>query len=146
MPSAERIITIDRPPDLVYAFFTDHANDPRWRPNVLKIEPVSGAPVGTRIHQVIKGPGGRGLGADIEITANEPSARYSFQVVAGPVRPIGDFRFSPAGGGTEVRFSLAAGLSGLKRLLMSGAVQRSMDGEMAALHTAKGIIEMSGDR
>jgi uncharacterized membrane protein len=83
MPSAQRTITIDRPPDLVYAFFTNHANDPTWRPNVVEIEPISGAPVGKRIHQVIKGPGGRGLGADIEITANEPSARYSFQVVAG---------------------------------------------------------------
>ena len=141
MPSAQRTITIDRPPDLVYAFFTDHANDPRWRPNVVEIEPVSRAPVGKRIHQVIKGPGGRGLGADIEITANEPSARYGFQVVAGPVRPRGDFRFTPAGAGTEVHFSLEADLSGLKKLLMSGAVQKSMDGEMAGLDTAKRLIE-----
>ena len=143
MPSAERTITIDRPPDLVYAFFTDHANDPRWRPNVVEIEPVSGAPVGTRIHQVIKGPGGRGLAADIEIVANERSARYTFQVVAGPIRPRGDFRFSPAGSGTEVSLSLATELSGLQKLLMSGAVQRSMDGEMAALDTAKAVIESS---
>ena len=143
MPSAQRTITIDRPPDLVHAFFTDHANDPRWRPNVVEIEPISGALVGQRIHQVIKGPGGRGLGADLEISANEPSARYSFQVVAGPIRPRGDFRFSPAGGGTEVRFSLATDLGGLKKLLMSGAVQRSMDGEMAGLDTAKEIIESS---
>jgi uncharacterized membrane protein len=143
MPSAQRTITIDRPPDRVYAFFTDHANDASWRPNVLEIEPICGAPVGTRIHQVIKGPGGRGLGADIEIIANEPSARYSFQVVAGPVRPRGDFLFSPAGGGTEVRFSLTADVSGLKKLLMSGAVQKSMDGEMAGLDTAKRVIESS---
>ncbi len=143
MPSAQRTITIDRPPDVVYAFFTDHANDPRWRPEVVEIEPIKGAPVGKRIHQVIKGPGGRGLGADIEITANEPSARYSFQVVAGPVRPRGDFRFSTAAGGTEVSFSLAADLGGLKKLLMSGAVQRSMDGEMAGLDTAKRVIESS---
>jgi uncharacterized membrane protein len=112
MPRAERTITIDRPPDLVYAFFTDHANDPSWRPNVVEIEPISRAPIGKRIHQVIKGPGGRGLSADIEITANEPSARYSFHVVAGPIRPRGDFRFTPAGGGTEVHFTLAADSAG----------------------------------
>src|SRR6185295_10318845 len=135
MPSAQRTIAIDRPPDVVYAFFTDHANDPRWRPNVVEIEPISGAQVGQRIHQVIKGPGGRGLGADIEVTANEPPTRYSFQVVAGPVRPHGDFRFSTAGAGTEVHFSLAAEIGGLKKLLLSGAVQRSMDGEMAGLDT-----------
>ena len=141
MPSAQRTVTIDRPPDVVYTFFTDHANDPKWRPNVVEIEPINGAPVGKRIHQVIKGPGGRGLDADIEITANDPSARYSFRVVAGPVRPRGDFRFATAGGGTEVRFSLAADLSGLKKLLMSGAGQRSMDGEVAGLDTAKRVIE-----
>ena len=55
MPSAQRTITIERQPDLVYAFFTDHGNDPKWRPNVVEIEPISGAPVGKRIHQVIKG-------------------------------------------------------------------------------------------
>ena len=141
MPSAQRTITIGRPPDVVYRFFTDHANDKIWRPNVIEIEPVSGAPVGTRIHQVIKGPGGRGLGADIEITENDPPARYAFQVVAGPVRPRGDFRFAPAANGTEVSFSLAAELGGLKKLLMSGAVQGSMDGEMAGLDTAKRVIE-----
>jgi hypothetical protein len=63
--------------------------------------------------------------------------------VAGPVRPRGDFRFAPAGAGTEVDFSLAGELSGLKKLLMSGAVQKSMDGEMAGLDTAKRIIESS---
>jgi uncharacterized membrane protein len=143
MPSAQRTITIDRPPDVVFAFFTDHANDKSWRPHVIEIDPVSGAPVGTRIHQVIKGPGGRGIGADIEVTANDPSARYAFQVVAGPARPRGDLRFAPAGNGTEVTFSLAAELGGLKKLLMSGAVQGSMDGEMAGLDTAKRVIESS---
>jgi len=141
MPSARRTITIDRPPAVVFAFFTDHANDKSWRPHVIQIEPVSASPVGTRIHQVIEGPGGRGLGADLEITANEPLARYAFQVVAGPVRPRGEFRFAPDGDGTQVSFSLAAELGGLKKLLMSGAVQGSMDGEMAGLDTAKRIIE-----
>lgn len=34
MPSAQRTITINRPPEQVFAFFTDHGNDPRWRPYV----------------------------------------------------------------------------------------------------------------
>jgi len=143
MPSAQRTIVIGRPPDEVFEFFTDHANDPKWRPNVKEIEPVSRVPVGTRVHQVIKGPGGRGLGADIEVTANEPPSRYAFQVVAGPARPQGEFRFIETPNGTEVHFSLSAELSGIKKLLMSGAVQRSMDGEMAGLDTAKRLVESS---
>ena len=104
---------------------------------------MSQAPIGTRVHQVIKGPGGRGLGADIEVTANEPPSRYAFQVVAGPARPRGEFRFVETANGTEVHFALDAELGGIKKLLMSGAVQRSMDGEMAALDTAKRLIERS---
>ena len=143
MPSARRTIVIHRPPDEVFAFFTDHARDPSWRPNVREIDPVSGAPAGTRVHQVIKGPGGRGIGADIEVTAAEPSTRYAFQVVAGPVRPRGEFRFIETPNGTEVHFSLDAELSGIKKLLMGRSVQASMDGEMSGLDTAKALIETS---
>ena len=143
MPSAQRTIVIHRPPDEVFAFFTDHSKDPSWRPNVREIDPVSGAPVGTRVHQVVKGPMGRGIGADIEVTANEPPTRYAFQVVAGPVRPRGEFRFIETPNGTELHFSLAAELGGIKKVLMSGAVQASMDGEMAGLDTAKRRLESS---
>ena len=143
MPSAQRTIVIHRPPDQVFAFFTDHARDPSWRPNVKEIDPVGGAPVGTRVHQVIKGPGGRGIGADIEVTATEPSSRYAFQVVAGPVRPRGEFRFIETPNGTEVHFSLHAELGGIKKLLMGRSVQASMDGEMSGLDTAKRLIESS---
>jgi uncharacterized protein YndB with AHSA1/START domain len=141
MPSAQRTIVISRPPDAVFAFFTDPANDRSWRPAVKEISTQDPPGVGRRIHQVVKGPGGRGIGADIEVTANEPSSRYAFQVVAGPVRPRGEFRFIETPNGTEVHFSLNAELSGIKKLLMSGTVQGSMDGEMAGLDTAKRLIE-----
>ena len=141
MPSAERSIIIDRPPDQVFAFFADPGNDQQWRPHVKEISSTDPAQVGRRIHQVVEGPGGRGIAADIEVTGYEPGSRYAFQVVAGPARPRGEFRFVPSGAGTQVSFSLAADLGGWKKLLMSGPVQRSMDGEMAALDTAKRMIE-----
>lgn len=143
MPSAERTIVIDRPPNQVFAFFADPANDRTWRPHVKEIAAEGPPGVGSRIRQVVEGPGGRGIAADIEVTAYEPAARYAFSVVAGPARPKGDFRFAPAGAGTQVRFSLNAELSGLKKLFMSGPVQRSMDGEMAALDKAKALLEAS---
>jgi carbon monoxide dehydrogenase subunit G len=143
MPSAQRTIVIDRPADQVFAFFTDHTNDRKWRPGVKEIAPINRAPVGTRIHQVVKGPGGMSVGADIEVTANDPSSRYAFQVVSGPVRPRGEFQVTPSGNGTEVRFSLNAELGGITKLLMSGSVQSSMESEMAGLDTAKRVIESS---
>ena len=143
MPHAERTIMINRSPDDVFAFFTDPAKDRSWRPHVKEIAAQGPAGVGAKIHQVVDGPGGRGIAADIEVTSYEPGRRYGFQVVAGPARPTGEFRFAPSGTGTEVSFSLSAELGGLKKLFMSGPVQSSMDGEMRALDTAKALLEGS---
>ncbi len=141
MPSAQRTIHIDRPPAEVFSFFTDPANDRRWRQHVREIAARGPIKVGATIHHVVKGPFGRGHPADIEVTGLEPGARYAFRVIDGPARPVGEFRFSPAGAGTEVSFSLSARLDGLRGMFLSRPVQRSMDGEMAALDRAKQIIE-----
>ena len=141
MPSASRTIEINRPPATVFAFFTDPANDPKWRSHVKDIHAHGEPAVGAVIHQVIAGPMGRGIPADIEITAYEPDTRYAFQVVAGPARPHGEFRFAASGTGTEVSFELAAELTGIKKLMMSKPVQQSMDGEMTGLDRAKAILE-----
>jgi len=141
MPKAQRTIVIDRPADEVFAFFTDSGNDLRWRPHVKEIAAQGPAGIGSTIHQVLIGPGGRDIPADMEVVAYEPSRRYAFQVTAGPARPAGEFVFNPTGSGTEVRFSLTAALSGIKKLALSKPVQRSMDGQMAALDTAKALIE-----
>src|SRR4051812_30865142 len=123
MPSAQRSVVVDRPRGEVFTFFTDPINDPRWRPHVKEVSAGGPIRVGTRIHQVVKGPGGRGIPADIEVTSHEPPGRYAFKVVAGPVRPTGEFLFTGEGDTTTVSFSLEAQLSGLKKLFMSGAVQ-----------------------
>jgi uncharacterized protein YndB with AHSA1/START domain len=143
MPQAQRVVLISRPVDEVFAFFTDTANDSRWRSHVKEISAASPFGVGTRIHQVVAGPGGRGIPADIEVTDYQPPVRYAFHGVAGPVRPLGEFQFASVDGGTQVSFSLTAKLSGIKKFLMSKPVQKSMDGEMAALDKAKEILEQS---
>jgi uncharacterized protein YndB with AHSA1/START domain len=141
MPSAERTIVIDRPPDQVFAFFADPANDRAWRSHVKEIAARGPAGVGATIHQVIEGPGGRGLAADLEITAFDPPTRYAFRVIAGPARPVGEFRFAASDPGTTVTFSLRAELGFLKGLVLGRPVQTSMNGEMAALDRAKALIE-----
>ena len=142
MPTAQRTIVINRPVEAVFAFFSTAANDPRWRPHVKEIDGPAQMGPGARIHQVVSGPGGRGIPADIEVTEYSSPSRYAFQVVAGPARPRGEYSFRSTGpDSTEVSFSLTAELGGLKKLLMSGPVQKSMDGEMASLDTAKKLIE-----
>lgn len=141
MPSASRTVTIDRPIDDVFAFFTTHSNDPSWRPFLKEIKAEGPPAVGSRIHQVVPGPGGRGIPADIEVTAYDPPSRYAFTVIAGPVRPHGEFRLRPVGATTEVTLSLSAHLGGVKKLVLSRPVQKSMNAEVAGLDTAKRILE-----
>jgi len=86
MPSAERIIVIDRPPGEVFAFFTDPGNDLKWRPHVKEVAAQGSAGVGATIHQVLIGPGGRDIPADMEVVAYEPPRRYALP---------GDHRPSP---------------------------------------------------
>ena len=143
MLSAQRSVAIDRPVAEVFAFFTDPSNDLKWRTHVKEVGAEGPMAVGSRVHQVVKGPGGRRIPADIEITGYEPFTRYAFKVIAGPVRPTGEFRFAAEHGSTTVSLSLSAELTGIKKLVMSGAVQRSMDGEVEALDRAKMIIESS---
>src|SRR4051812_39405405 len=60
MPSATRTITIDRPPDVVFGFLANPANDRSWRPHLKEIAASGPVAAGARIHQVVEGPGGRG--------------------------------------------------------------------------------------
>ena len=142
MPAAQRTIVIDRSIEDVFTFFTTPSNDLRWRPHVKQIDGPAQMAAGARIHQVVAGPGGRGIEADIEVTDYTPSTTYAFKVVAGPARPQGAYTFTSTGpDATEVTFTLSAELGGLKKLVMGGPVQKSMDGEMASLDRAKSLLE-----
>ncbi|EWT02013.1 hypothetical protein N865_20345 [Intrasporangium oryzae NRRL B-24470] len=141
MPSASRTISIDRPVEEVFAFFTTPSNDPKWRPHVKEINALGPPATGSRIHQVVQGPGGRGIPADIQVTAYEPPNRYAFKAIAGPVRPEGEFRMTAAGETTEVTLSLNADLGGLKKLALSRSVQKAMEGEVGGLDAAKRLLE-----
>jgi uncharacterized protein YndB with AHSA1/START domain len=145
MPHAERTILIARPQSQVFAFFADAENDIRWRPGVTMIRREGALAVGARYLQRVKGPGGREIPADIEVTALDPGEQVGFRGVAGPVRPQGRYTFRPADGGTAVTFTLDAELTGIKKLLMAKAVQKTMEAEVANLDKAKALLESGGD-
>jgi hypothetical protein len=96
---------------------------------------------GTIVRQQVRGPGGRGVPADLRVRTYDAPARYAFDVIAGPVRPSGEFDCVSTSAGTTVTLSLSAELRGLKKVLMSRSVQAAMDSEVAALDTAKAILE-----
>jgi len=141
MPTATNTVTIARSPEAVFAFVSDGLNAPKWRSGVLDIALVSGSGVGATWKQGVKGPGGRRVDADYVVTAYEPGRRLAFRATAGPVRPSGDFTFEAVPEGTRLTFSLEAELSGIKKLLMGGQVQKTMDAEVASLARLKQILE-----
>ncbi|WP_432888614.1 SRPBCC family protein [Kribbella sp. CA-245084] len=141
MPEAAHTIRIHRPRSAVFAYFADGENDPQWRPAVKEIVRSGPVGLGATYRQRVAGPGGRAIPSDYRVTAYEPDTHLAFEVTAGPVRPVGDYRFEMVEDGTEVTFTLSAELSGLKKLLMTKPVQQSMNSEVAALDRAKQILE-----
>jgi uncharacterized protein YndB with AHSA1/START domain len=143
MPSASRAITINKPIGEVFAFVGDGLNGPKWRSGVLDVSLQSGdaASKGAVYRQGVKGPGGRRIAADYEVTDYQPNRRLAFHAIAGPVRPTGSYELAATDGATKLTFSLEAELSGWKRWFMGGSVQRTMDAEMAALDTLKAVLE-----
>ena len=141
MPSATNTITINRPPDAVFAFLADGTTGPQRRPGILDIEHERGSGAGARYRQGVTGPGGRRVAAGYEITAFEPGRHLAFLATAGPVRPSGEYRLEAVPEGTRLTFSLGVELSGIKKLLMGGAVQSTMDAEVKSLGRLKQVLE-----
>ena len=142
MPKVQRSVRIARPVSEVFAFFADPANEAKWRgEGVKEFTPQGPVGVGTRIRQVVAGPMGRSIDADIEITGFDPGVRYAFKGVAGPVRPVGEYTFRAVDEGTEVTFRLDAPLSGLRKVFMGNSVEKAMTAEMACLDTARTLLE-----
>jgi uncharacterized protein YndB with AHSA1/START domain len=141
VPSAERTSVIDRPVADVFAFIADGENARQWRPGVLEVSRKSGEGQGAAYRQVVKGPGGRRIDADYEVTEYQPPSHLAFRAIAGPVRPVGSYDIRARDGSSELTFRLSAEVSGWKKLVMSGAVQKTMDGEMAALDRLKQVLE-----
>lgn len=141
MPQAKYSVTVRRPAEAVFAFVADGEKCPQWRPGVLDIKRVSGDGVGTRYAQGVKGPMGRRIAADYEITVFDPNRRLEFQAIVGPARPHGRYDLEAVDGGTRLTFALDAGLSGIRKILMGSAVQKTMDAEVKALDNLKRVME-----
>jgi uncharacterized membrane protein len=142
MPHAEESITIQRPVSTVFNFVLDGTNNALWRPAVVDIERVPGKPsgAGAVYKQGLKGPGGRRIDGDYEIVECRPDELIRFQVIAGPARPTGMYRFEAVGDATRITFALHLDAKGLTRL-MSPMIASTMKGEVATLSNLKAYLE-----
>jgi uncharacterized protein YndB with AHSA1/START domain len=140
MPEESNTITIARPVGDVFAFLADAENDKQWRGGVIEMTRTSGQGVGATYRQIVAGPGGRRIDADVEITEFVPDRRIAFRTTKGPVRPTGSYDLQADDGRTVVTFSLAVELGGVKKL-MAPMVTKTMKSEVAALTELKRVLE-----
>ena len=141
MPSAENSVIVNKPRSEVFDFLADPAeNDMKWRPGLLDLTRASGSGLGAVYRQGVKGPMGRRIPADIEITAYEENSHIAFKTLGGPVRPEGSYRLEDADGGTRVTMALSAELRGFQKL-MAPMVAKSMNVQVGALENLKRVLE-----
>jgi uncharacterized protein YndB with AHSA1/START domain len=140
MPEESNAVVIARSVGDVFAFLADAENDTKWRKGIVEITRTGGQGVGTTYRQIVSGPGGRQIDADVEITEFAPNERIAFRTTKGPVRPLGSYDLRPNADGTEVTFRLAAKLEGVKKL-MGPMVAKTMKSEVGALVELKRVLE-----
>jgi uncharacterized membrane protein len=145
MLEARHQVTIRKPASEVFGFIADGLNGPKWRSGVLDIAHVSGSGVGATYKQGVKGPAGRRIDADYRVTTYEPNSTLAFEAIAGPVRPRGEYLLEEVDGATRLTFALRAELGGIKKLLMGGAVQKTMNAEVEATERLKSVLESAPD-
>jgi uncharacterized membrane protein len=133
MAHAVRTVTVERPIAEVFAFLADGLNEPKRRPGVTSITHVSGSGIGAVYAQTMKGPGGRSLRGDFQITRYDEPTRIDFEVIAGPARPTGSYVLRDAGSGsTEVTFTMDLKPRGFM-ILMTPMINKQVKVEVANL-------------
>lgn len=142
MAHAEASITINKPVKAVFDFVLDGMNSPLWRPSVADVKLMPGKPlgVGAIYKQGLKGPGGRRIDGDYELVEVKPNEWIKFQVVAGPARPTGTYKFESAGNSTKVTFTLDFQPKGFAKL-MDGMINKTMQEEVGTLSNLKAYLE-----
>ena len=140
MAHAEGSITIERPVNTVFDFIADGMNNPHWRPSVTDIQRAPGKPA--TFKQGLKGPGGR-IDGDYEITESKLNELITFQVIAGPARPTGTYKFEATGNSTYLTFTLHYEPKGLAKL-MEPMISASMRSEIGMLSNLKAYLENQG--
>jgi uncharacterized protein YndB with AHSA1/START domain len=140
MPEAIGTVDVRRQPAEVFAFLADGENNRRWRSGVLDIRHRSGEGLGAVYEQGVKGPFGRRVPADYEVTDFEPDRRIGFRAIAGPIRPEGSYELAPVECGTRVTFALRAEPRGLAKL-MTPMVAKTMRAEVAQLDRLRAVLE-----
>ncbi len=109
---------IDRSPADVFAYVTDPSKLASWQRNTVSVTQEGDGPlgVGTRLHEVHRGPGGKELESVVEVAEYEPDRLFALRMVEGPLPLDARVEIEPAGRGTLLTFSGSGKAGGAIRL------------------------------
>ncbi len=101
MTKIEHSVVIERPPEDVWAFVHDPANDPKWQTTIIESRaPDEPMGVGTRVSEVRQFLGRR-FETGFEVTQFEPHRRSAVRATSGPIPGSGSYGFESLGGHTR---------------------------------------------
>ena len=129
---------IGRPPDEVFAFIADPANDRRWRSYLVSSRGHASA-VGDVVTQTYEARGQTKV-IELEVTEFSPPDRLSYRY-RGPERVRISLQCRPEDGGTRVSFSVAAELGGLVSLASGRIEAEALKIAHADLAALKQVLE-----
>jgi len=144
MARGEACIHIDRPPDEVFAFVGDAANNPFWRKNVVRTAWLDDGPmrVGRRGRQTARLLG-RAWTVEAEVIEWDPPRAAAWRTVQGPVTVRSWFRVEPDGTGSLVSGGADGGFTGpIGGLLTRLAVPMMVRQARADLETLRRRLEV----
>ena len=143
MAHGEASIHIARPPDPVFAFVADAANNPKWRKNVVRTEWLDDGPmrVGRRGRQTARLLG-REWTVEAEVVEWDPPRSAAWRTVQGPVSIRSWVRVELAETGSLVSGGADGGFTGpIGRFLTRLAVPRMVRQAEVDLQTLRGLLE-----
>lgn len=111
--TASFTVHLMKPVDEAWSFLTDLPNTGAWRDrmDVRWIEPG-------QTFEVISSFGPwRKMRMRGEVTANEPTSRFAYRIVEGPLKARNEYRFEPERDGTRFTMSGGAAMGAVSRVL-----------------------------
>ena len=106
MPVHTWTVTVDRRPDVVFAYLTSMSSHGEWSPRPYRIEPLEGdgeARVGARFRSIGWIPGDKHHENEVEITRLDPPTHFGFTALEKGEAFKHEFILTPTTGGTIVQ-------------------------------------------
>ncbi len=141
MISVEKSVIINKPVEVVFAYVSNSANDPKWQAGIESV--IAEGPttvVGAKWTEVRKFMG-QEMKSTLELTSFVANQKFSTKVIKGPVPFEATVTFEASGGGTKVTTRIEGEPKGFFKVAegaLKGQLEKTLEEDSKRL---KGILE-----